>query len=277
MRLRARSTASVAICVLLGASLYGADNPITVGLVFDGLTSAERAPLQAYLTKAMGRPVNLVAPDLYSETVARLADGSYDFACLGALMYVRSRAKYAVIPLVQRTSDLQFHSVFITGAGSSIHSLRDLGGKRFAFGDINSASAHLIPYREMKEAGIDPETDLKVRYSGSHIATAALVESGVVDAGALDETVLKSLISSGKLAVGRVRVFHVSKLFVDYVYVARKDVPEAEQQKFARALLALKEGKDDPALKVLRAKQFVVATDQEYATIRLIAKDLNLF
>jgi phosphonate transport system substrate-binding protein len=76
----------ICVCVLLGASLYGADKPITVGLVFDGLSPAERAPLQAYLTKAMGRPVNLVAPDLYSQTVARLADGSYDFACLGALM-----------------------------------------------------------------------------------------------------------------------------------------------------------------------------------------------
>ena len=267
----------MAIGVLLGASLYGDDRPITVGLVLDGLTQAEREPLRAYLTKAMGRPVNLVAPDVYSETVARLADGSYDFACLGALMYVRAHAKYGVIPLVRRSSDLQFHLVFITGAGSSIDSLRDLLGKQFAFGDINSASAHLIPYRELKQAGIDPETDLKLRYSGSHVATAAMVESGVVDAGVLDETIFSSLISGGKLDSKKVRVFYTSKPFVDYVYVARKDVPEAERERFARALLALKEGKDDPVLKILRAKQFVVATDQEYASIRQIAKEMKMF
>ena len=267
----------MAIGVLLAASLYGDDRPITVGLVLDGLTQAEREPLRAYLTKAMGRPVNLVAPDVYSETVARLADGSYDFACLGALMYVRAHAKYGVIPLVRRSSDLQYHSVFITGAGSSIHALRDLLGKQFAFGDINSASAHLIPYRELKQAGIDPETDLKLRYSGSHVATAAMVESGVVDAGVLDETIFSSLISGGKLDSKKVRVFYTSKPFVDYVYVARKDVPEAERERFARALLALKEGKDDPVLKILRAKQFVVATDQEYASIRQIAKEMKMF
>jgi len=277
MRLRARTTPLLAICVLLSASLPGADKPITVALVFDGLTPEQRAPLQAYLTKAMGRSVNLVAPDLYSETVAHLADGSYDFACLGALMYVRSHAKYGVIPLVQRTSDLQFHSVFITRFGSSIHSLQDLAGKRFAFGDINSASAHLIPYLELKQAGINPETDLEVRYSGSHVATAALVQSGVVDAGVLDETVFRSLIGSGKLDSGKVRIFHVSQPFVDYVYVARKDVPEAERQKFARALLTLKEGKDDPALNILRAKQFVRASDEEYATVRQIAQKLKVF
>jgi ABC-type phosphate/phosphonate transport system substrate-binding protein len=54
-------------------------------------------------------------------------------------------------------------------------------------------------------------------------------------------------------------------------------VPEAEREKFARALLALKEGKDDPILKVLRAKRFVVATDQEYATMRQIVKELEKF
>jgi phosphonate transport system substrate-binding protein len=277
MLLRARTAALVAIYVLIGASLLGADKPITLGLIIDGSTPEDRAPLRAYLTKGMGRPVNLVVPALYSEAVAGLADGSYDFACLGGLMYIQSHAKYGVIPLVQSTSDVQFHSVFITGAGSSIHSLRDLKGKRFAFGDINSTSGYLIPYRELKQAGINPETDLKFRYSGSHPATAALVEIGVVDAGAIAETVFDFLISGGKLDRKKVRVFHTSKPFVDSVCVARKGVPEAEREKFVRVLLALKEGKDDPVLKILRAKKFVVANDQEYATIRQIAKELRMF
>ena len=99
----------------------------------------------------------------------------------------------------------------------------------------------------------------------------------MVDAGALDETVFNSLISSGKLDIDKIRVFHISKPFVDYVYVARKDVPQAEQQKFVRALLAMKQGTDDPALKVLRPKQFVVASDEEYATVRQTAKELKVF
>jgi phosphonate transport system substrate-binding protein len=277
MLLRARTAVLVAICVVAGALLYGAGSPITVALVPDGLTPEEREPLQAYLTKAMGRPVNLVAPDTYSETVARLADGSYDFACLGGLMYIRSHAKYGVIPLVQSTSDSHFHSVFITGAGSSIHSLRDLMGKQFAFGDINSTSGYLIPYRDLKQAGINPETDLKFRYSGSHPATAALVEIGAVDAGAVAETVFDFLLSGGKLDRRKVRVFYTSKPFPDSVCVARKGVPKVERERFARALLALKEGKDDPVLKILRAQKFVVANDEEYAIIRQIAHELRMF
>ncbi len=274
---RTRATKLLVICLLLIGSLYAADRPITVGLVYDGSTPAERAPLEAYLTKAMGRSVQLAAPDLYSATVANLVNGSYDFACLGALMYVRSHAKYGVVPLVQRTSDQDFHSVFITGAGSPIHSLTDLKGKQFAFGDINSASAHLIPYRELKDAGLNPENDLKTRFSGSHVATAALVATGVVDAGVLDETVFNSLLASGKLDRNKVRVFHTSKAFVDYVYVARKDLPAAEREKFVRALLALKEGKNDDVLKILRAQQFVPANDEEYAPVLQIAHELKMF
>ena len=277
MLLLARNTLLAAICVLAGAALYGADKPITVGLILDGSTQADREPLQAYLTKAMGRPVNVAAPDLLLETSARLGDGSYDFACLGALMYIRSRAWYGVIPLVQRTSDLHLHSVFITGTGSSIRSLRDLKGKQFAFGDINGTSTHLIPYRELKRAGINPETDLQVRYSGSNPATAALVETGVVDAGVLDETIFNSLISDGKLNSQKVRVFYTSRPFVSYVFVARKDVPEAERERFTRALLALTEGKDHPVLEILRATQFVAANDQEYALMRQIARELKMF
>ena len=277
MLLRTRFMVLAAICVLFAPFLQSADEPITIGLVPDGLTQEERAPLRDYLTKAMGRQVKLEVPDRYTETVAHLADGTYDFACLGALMYIRSHAKQEVIPLVQRSSDLQFHTVFITGAGSSIRALSDLKGKRFAFGDVNSTSGHLIPYRELQQAGIDPDTDLKTQYSGGHPVTAALVESGADDAGALDESVLNSLISSGKISSSKVRVFYTSKPFVDYVFVSRKGVPEAEREKFARALLDLKEGQDEAVLKVVRAKKFVKASDNEYDPMRRIAKDLNLF
>ena len=277
MLLRARTAVFVAICVLAGASLYGADRPITIGVVIDGATQEDRAPLRAYLTKAMGRPVNVAIPDTYSEMVAHLADGSYDFAGLGALVYIRAHAKYGVIPLVQRATDLHYHSVFITGAGSSIYSLSDLKGKQFAFGDIDSTSAHLIAYRELKQAGINPETDLKYRYTGSHLATAALVVNGAVDAGAIDKTVFDFLISGGKLDSRKVRVFYTSEPYVDYVWVARKDVSGAERERFARGLLALKEGKDDRVLKILRAHKFVIANDEEYGITRRIGHELKMF
>lgn len=275
--MRVRTALLAAAFVMLCVSLCAIDKPITLALESEGFTQEGRAPLQAYLSASMGRPVTLVVFDSYNEVVLCLRNGLCDFAYLGALAYIRSHVSNGFIPLVRRTDDLHLHSLFITGTNSSINSLGDLKRKQFAFGDIDSASSHLIPYHELLAGGINPQTDFTLRYSGSHPATAALVESGAVDAGAIDETVFNSLIRNGNIHSDRIRVFYTSQPFVGNIYVARKDIPKAEQGKFAHALLALKEGKDDRILRILLARQFVPATDQEYITVRQIIKELEGF
>jgi len=266
---------------LLFQAAVGADNaPVNVGMIPDAgatqVSVTEKAPLKAYLEKKLGRPVNLIIPTNYNATVEALGNGSLDFAYLGGLTYIKAHARYNVVPLVQRSSDLQFRSCFITSS-PSIHSLADLKGKTFAFGDINSTSGHLMPYLEMRQAGVDPNSALKYRYTGSHPATAKAVESGAVDAGALDETVYNSMVSEGKLDPNKVRVFYMSKPFVDYVWVARQDVDPAMQEKFAQAFTDLKERQDDEILKILRGTNFVRANNEEYTVLRLVAEDLKMF
>lgn len=267
---------------LLFQVAVGADNaPINVGMVPDaGATQVsikEKVPLKAYLEKKLGRPVNLVIPTNYNATVEALGNGSLDFAYLGGLTYIKAHARYSVVPLVQRSSDLQFRACFITSSHSSIHSLADLKGKTFAFGDINSTSGHLMPYLEMRQAGVDPDSTLKYRYTGSHPATAKAVESGAVDAGALDETVYNSMIAEGKLDPNKVRVFYMTKPFVDYVWAARKDIDPATQDKFAQAFTDLREPQNDDILKILRGSNFVRASNEEYTVLRLVAEDLKMF
>ena len=264
---------------LAALSLRGAD-AVKVGMVPDaGATQVsveEKAPLRDYLAKAVGASVSLIIPTNYNATVEALGNGSLDFAYLGALTYVKAHDRYGVLPLVQRSADKNFHSLFITQAGAPIQKLADCKGKRFAFGDINSTSGHLIPFEELGKAGINAEQDMQVRYTGSHAATVKAVEGGAADAGALDETVYRSMISERKVDGSKVRIFFTSPPFVDYVWVARKDVGEAQREGFAKAFLSLKEGKDDAILNILRGKDFVRADDAEYSGIRKIARDLKM-
>jgi phosphonate transport system substrate-binding protein len=271
----------LAAVVIFSISLAAQSRPLRVGMIPDaGATQAsvmEKAPLKAYLTKQLGREVELVIPTNYNATVEAMGNGSLDFAYFGGLTYVKAHAQYGVIPLVQRTSDLEFHSLFITATNSSIRSLADLKGKDFVFGDINSTSGHLMPYAEMKQAHLDGDKDLKsYRYSGSHPATAKAVESGAADAGALDESVFNAMIAEGKLDKSRVRVFYTSKPFVDYVWAARPGVDAATRGKFVQAFTRLKEGQDDEILKILRGKAFVRANDQVYSVLRSVAQELKM-
>jgi phosphonate transport system substrate-binding protein len=261
---------SAAVC------LRSDEKPLIYATMPDGMSQSERQPLVDYLTLRLGRNVKLVTPESYNLVMAGLARGDIDFACIGGVTYVRARARSGVVPLVQRTMDVQFHSVFITGAKSGIQKLSDLVGKKFAYGDAHSTSGHVIPYLEIKRAGLNPNTDFSFRYSGSHPLTMKLVETGIVDAGAVDESVLTYMINSKKIDGNRIRVFYRSKPFVDNVWVARSDVPTALQMKFAKAFLDLNQSKDGRVLSALHATKFVSADDAEYRALRRAVHELKL-
>ena len=65
-----------------------------------------------------------------------------------------------------------------TPAGSSIKTLADVKGKRFAFGDINSTSGHLIPYAELKKAGVDVAQLEKVTTAKGDYLAAKVTKKG---------------------------------------------------------------------------------------------------
>ena len=260
--------------------VHAAQAALRIGMIPDaGATQVsveEKAPLRAYLEKAIGRPVQLIIPTNYNATVEGLGNGSLDVAYLGGLTYIKAHEMYHAVPLVQRRVDQNFHALFITQANSPIKALTDLKGKNFAFGDINSTSGHLVPYREMQKAGLNPDKDLKFRYTGSHAATVKAVESGAADAGSCDETVFREMTESGKADKAKLRVFFTSPAFVDYVWAARADLDAGTQAAVVKAFTQLKTGQDDEILKILRGDEFVPATDAEYETIRQVAKSLEL-
>jgi len=281
---RARRLALVAA---LGFGLAGA-NPalaepaaIRIGMIPDaGATQVsieQKAPLRAYLERALGRSVQLIIPTNYNATVEGLGNGSLDIAYLGGLTFVKAHERYGAVPLVQRETGREFHALFITQADSPIKSLTDLKDKSFAFGDINSTSGHLMPYRAMLKVGIDADKDIKFRYTGSHAATIKAVESGAVDAGACDETVFRQMTKDGKADGGKLRVFYTTEPFVDYVWAARSDLDAPTQEAVVKAFVSLRPGKDDEILTILRGEKFVAADNAEYDAIRATAKQLKLF
>jgi phosphonate transport system substrate-binding protein len=272
--------AALAISVL--AARPGlADDVVRIGMIPDaGATQVsieQKKPLQDYLEKVLGRTVTIIIPTNYNATVEGLGNGSLDFAYLGGLTFVKAQARFQVVPVVQRQIDREFHTLFIAHAGTGIKSIKDLQGKKFAFGDINSTSGHLMAYLAMEQAGFNPDTDLNgYRYTGSHTATVQAVASGAADAGSVDETVFRTMVSSGKIDANSAYVFYTTPAFVDYVWAARKDIDPKLQEKFARAFVDLKEGHDATILDILRGKRFIKATNAEYNDIRTVAKKLSL-
>jgi len=227
-------------------------------------------PLVARLEKATGRRVTLTIPQNYAAVVEALVQGQIDVAHFGGFTFVQAGKRAGAVPLVQRDRDREFHSKFIT-TRDDVKSLADLKGKRFAFGDVNSTSGHLMPAHFMRTEGVDPAVVDQAIYTGGHDATALAVAERRVDAGALDEAVWDRLTREGKVDPAKVRVFWTTPPFVDYLWAARKDLDPAVAKHVAEAFLALDPAKpeDKPILDLLSAKgRYVKVDPAPYVTLR---------
>jgi len=230
----------------------------------------ESEPLVKHLQQVTGRRVELTIPQNYAAVVEAMVQGQVDLAHFGGFTFVQANRRAGAVPLVQRERDRNFHSKLIT-AREDVKRLADLTGKRFAFGDVNSTSGHLMTAYFMRKEGVDAAVLDGALYTGGHDATALAVAERKVDAGALDEAVWERLVQDGKVDPSKVRVFWTTPAFVDYVWAARKDLDPSLRQRLAEAFLALDPANPAhrPILELLSAKGLYVPVDvAAYAPLR---------
>ncbi len=238
-------------------------------------------PLGKYLEAQLGMPVKWTPVTDYAAAVETLVNGKVDLAWFGGFTVVQAlqRSGGQVVPLVQRTEDEVFRSVFITQADSGIGSLADLKGHTLAFGSQSSTSGHLMPRHFLLAERIDPDTDLKrIAFSGAHDATIAAVASGKVDAGALNISVWEKFVAEGKVDQKRVKVFYTTPTYHDYNWTVHANMAPALQQKIRAAFLALDPSKpaDKAILDLQRATRFVPTQASNYDSIRSAAENAGL-
>ena len=283
MEKKAFGLAMVLLLAALGCRGSGGNAPPVLRLAMipstdPGKIVRDSQPLVKYLEHKTGTHVELVVPTNYAAVVEAIANDGVDIAYLGGFTFVQASRRSGVQPLVQRDRDQNFHSVFITQPGSGIHSLADLTGHSFAFGDVNSTSGHLMPAYYMRGANLDPSKLTKTLYTGGHDATALAVANGKVDAGAMDELVLANMIKAGKIKEDQVRVFYTTPAFFDYVWAARRGLDAKIGDAFAGAFLGLDASNSDDKvlLDLLNATKYVRAEDSSYDKLRQAAREEGL-
>ena len=239
------------------------------------------APLVKYLEGVLGSKVEFTPVTDYAAAVEVLVNKKVDLAWFGGFTFVQAKQRSGgkVLPLVQREEDEKFRSVFIT-TDPTIKTLADLKGKDVSFGSQSSTSGHLMPRSVLKsEAGLEPEKDFRrVAYSGAHDATVAAVAAGKVQAGALNISVWEKLVADKKVDPAAVRVFYTTPPYHDYNWSVHADMPAAQREKLAKALLALDkstpEGKE--ILELQRATRFVPSKPENYLGIEQAARSAGL-
>jgi phosphonate transport system substrate-binding protein len=238
------------------------------------------APLMKYLETKLNMKVEFTPVTDYAASVEALINKKVDMAWFGGFTFVQAnnRSGGKVIPIIQRSEDEVFKSVFIT-ADPNIKTLADLKGKDVSFGSQSSTSGHLMPRSFLLQGGVDPDKDFKrVAFSGAHDATIAAVASGKVQAGALNASVWDKFVTEKKVDTDKVKVFFTTPPYYDYNWTVHADMPAALREKIAKAFTDLSrdtsEGKE--ILELQRATKFVPSKVENYKGIEAAAKNAGL-
>ncbi len=226
--------------------IYGVFDSGDVG---KALTTAE--PLRAYLEKTLQKSkksmrVVVYTGTSYTSVIQAMKAGRIDAFEVGPFAYVLAAQEANAEPLGIHAPDASdakafdanaktyYLSTIITkkGNGANIKTLADLKGKTFSFVDPASTSGHLMPASIIKAAGIDPDTDMKTIYAGSHPTSVLSVQAGKVDAGATYISNLFTQKKDGK---------------IDLCYFADNDIfKQRTAQEFADLYTSCKDGQIVP-------------------------------
>jgi len=186
-------------------------------------------PFLKYLEGATGRRIRIKFTEKYEDTVENLGNGVTHLAAIGSLSYVIGREKYGIKCLVSGLNEEgrpNYQAMIFTAPESSIKDLKDLKGKRFAFGARMSTQGHLIPRKMLEDAGIRLEDLSHYVYTGSHINAVRAVLNGEYDAGGIQDNLAKRLAKEGKIKIIKISEYYPSSL-ICYNTTLDNDVVEA--------------------------------------------------
>jgi phosphonate transport system substrate-binding protein len=243
-----------------------------------------------YLGDQLGVPVRYVPVTDYTASVTAFRQGGLQLVFFGGLTGVQARAQVPeAVPIAQRDIDASFRSVFIANTATAlgriddVSGLRALAGHSFTFGSETSTSGRLMPQHFLSQAGVEPQQFTgNVGFSGSHDATAKLVEAGSYQVGTLNAAVWDERVSSGEIDTTKVTEVFRTPPYHDYHWLARPDLDErfgdGFTQRVTDTLLGI-DGSDETERQILdlfHASRFIQTDAGNYTQIESVARSLGL-
>jgi ABC-type phosphate/phosphonate transport system substrate-binding protein len=212
-----------------------------------------------------------------------------DVAWNGPLAYlkIKRRLDDPCQVVAMRDIDVDLTTVFITHPQSTMRTVADLKGTRFAFGARSSVEAGLLAYHFLQQAGIEPERDLTLAtfseerptpHADSHRDVVNRILSGEYDAGAVSSTALARLSAAGLVAPESVRVVWTSPGYSHCCFTTHSDTDPAFARQITQAFVSM--AYNDPlgrtALEAEGCHAFVPGRTEGWEVLEAVAEKEGL-
>ncbi len=187
-------------------------------------------PLRLFLEKELRRPVNLyTAPD-FATFVARTQKGEFDLLVTAPhfARLAQSEARYA--PLANYAKRLQ--ALIVVSGARTAPSLSGLRGGTIAIPD-RVAVMSMMGIQKLRDAGLDPETDLTLFDARTHSNAAVSVQRGQTDAAIIGSVPFAQLPAEVR---DQLKVLATVPPIPNQFILAGPHLPAPEREKLRAAL-----------------------------------------
>ncbi|HVF72020.1 MAG TPA: phosphate/phosphite/phosphonate ABC transporter substrate-binding protein [Chthoniobacterales bacterium] len=221
----------------------------------------ERKTLSDFLTKKLGKPVEVIVPLSSSVIIEGFANGTVDLGYLSATDMVAAQKRNAgQILLAGELNGRNFYqSYWLSLKEKPYNKVEDLRGKPVAFASKTSTSGYLIPIWDLKQKGLlkDPRPEAffgegNLFYGTGYVSAIERVLNGQAEAAAVSYYVLdldKHLTVGQR---GQLKKVAEQGPVPTHVIAVRSSIPEADRVTLRKAL----ESMNEPENAALRDKVF---------------------
>lgn len=237
-----------------------------------------------YLAGELGVDVEFVPVKSYAASVTAFRNDQIQLAWFGGLTGVQARmVSPGAAAIAQGVEDREFVTYFIantaTGLTASDDFPMEMAGHSFTFGAKTSTSGRMMPdYYIRQETGKAPEDFFdRVGFSGDHSQTLRLVSTGAYEIGALNFSVYDKAVTEELPEVATAQIIWKTPPYPDYNWTIRGDVDSRFGEGFTdRVQAALIDMTDPDLLASFPRSSFIPASNEDYAPIEAVGKDLGL-
>lgn len=266
------------VLLATGLTCASADTPLLLGIhPYKAPSKLLTAftPLANYLSEALERRVEIrISPD-YQAHIQAIGEDQLDIAYMGPASYVALTENYGKKPLLAKQvihGKASFRGAIVTRQDTNLHSLAELKGKRFAFGDPQSTMSSLLPRYMLLKAGVTLDDLAAYHFLGSHDNVALGVLSGDFDAGGVKEAVYKKYRPRG------IKLITYTPEIAEHLFVAGKHMKPGMVRRICNLLLDL--DRTAEGRRIMRAIKpgmtaMIKAKDSDYQTLRDILRTLK--
>ncbi len=234
------------------------------------------SPLAEYLSRKLGRRVDLKVAVDFQGAIEDIGKGVTQFCFMTPSTYIEAHMKYGVSVLGKALRDGKpfQHSVIISRNDSPVNEIKDIKGRSFAFGDLHSTSSHIVPRAMLLDEGVDVKDLQSYNYLGHHDDVVRAVLKGDFEAGAVMESIAYKYKGQG------IKFVKISDEIPEFNICISKNIDVTILDKLKDAFISLTPDSAEGAaiLKSINESYtgFVGSSDEEYDGIKKMMIRLGL-